>query len=341
MQNLWGACVDWAPENISQYITDSPVCGEPLLTLMEAVKQFFQENHNNYVALYEKGSCPDIKDPSELVPFNYWQALVHIYGWVPFNEGCGASANPLAKTATEEWNHAQIQSVYIHDLQYNHKTAAKNDPNLLFNPYVQLIHDRLKMNAYAFSVDDAVGFMSELGEGLHFAVGGSKGLENPQQFSYADGFSVAIGVSAESAKKPTEPLIKEYGVCLIIDDKDCDDFKLVLMPTNSQIAGFRVGTVASYPIQVRFTDVDNNVYTFRVKRKFTACLPTDTPETCNDNNKDVIDKAQCSVVGGNGEVHAKSAQWCETANPNQAKDEKDQHLTKNFISFGVPVGELP
>ncbi len=75
--------------------------------------------------------------------------------------------------------------MYIHELQYNH--LHETDLNLRFNPYVELIHDDLNMNAYAFSVDDAVGFMSELGDGLVFTVGGPKGLENEQQFSYADG----------------------------------------------------------------------------------------------------------------------------------------------------------
>src|SRR5690606_16758563 len=119
----------------------------------------------------------------------------HIYGWVPFNEGCGADDNALATTQIPGWNHAKIQSMYIHELQYNHQQAiVQTNPKLLFNPYVQLIHDDLKMNAYGFSVDDAVGFMSELGDGLVFAVGGSEGLENQQQFSYADGFTLAIGV---------------------------------------------------------------------------------------------------------------------------------------------------
>ncbi|WP_397475192.1 hypothetical protein [Pusillimonas sp.] len=340
MQNLWGSCVDWGAEDISKYVTSTISCDQTLKDRMQAVTDFFAQNHANYLAMYGRGECEG--NTPQKPKFNYWEALVHVYGWVPFNEGCGAAANPLVATQIPNWDHAEIQSMYIHNLQYNHLAEAKNDPNLLFNPYVQLIHDSLKMNAYAFSVDDAVGFMSELGSGLNFVVGGEKGLENPQQFSYADGFSVAIGVDSDMAGRPTTPIIKKYGVCVIGNGQNCDQIEQdVIMPTNNLIAGFRVGTVAGYPIKVRFTDMDDNVYTFEVERKFTEC-PVDTPfETCNENNKDVLNKAKCTVVDTNGATHPKSTNWCDTANPNQAKDEKAQHLTKNYISFGVPVNYLP
>ena len=46
--------------------------------------------------------------------------FLHIYGWMPFNEGCGSGANKLAGTVIPAWAHATIQPMYIHDLQYNH-----------------------------------------------------------------------------------------------------------------------------------------------------------------------------------------------------------------------------
>lgn len=340
MQNLWGTCADWGTEDISKYVDNAPICPQPLKDRMEAVRQFFKQNHADYLALYSEGKCEGAVPQKP--DFNYWEALVHIYGWVPFNEGCGAGANPLSKTEIPGWNHAAIQSMYIHDLQYNHLGEAMNDPALLFNPYVQLIHDSLEMNAYAFSVDDAVGFMSELGAGLNFAVGGTQGLENPRQFSYADGFEVKIGAKPDITSQPTLALIKKYGVCVIGQGETCGQVEQdVTMPVNSQILGFRVGTVAAYPIKVRFTDLDDNTYTFQVRRKFTEC-PVDTPlATCNKNNEDVIDKASCTVVNGNGAPHPKSANWCDTAVPNQQKDEKAEQLTKNYISFGDLANYLP
>jgi len=114
-----------------------------------------------------------------------------------------------------------------------------------------------------------MGFMSELGDGLIFTVGGTDGLENKDKFSYAKGFSVAIGVPQSQKKSFNTSLIKKYGVCVFnapgSPDPGCEQVEQdVTMPEKSQIAGFRVGTVASYPIKVRFTDLDDNVYTFRV-----------------------------------------------------------------------------
>jgi len=229
--------------------------------------------------------------------------------------------------------------MYIHELQYNH--LHETDLNLRFNPYVELIHDDLNMNAYAFSVDDAVGFMSELGDGLVFTVGGPKGLENEQQFSYADGFSLAIGVPKSMEGHANKPLIKKYGVCALNHDpadRDCKmDKQDVVMPTNSQIAGFRVGTVPSYPIKVRFTDLDDNVYTILVKAKSAACTDDMDVSKCPANRPEIVDKAECSVVTSKGQKHAKSNDWCLNANPNQ---QREKQLTKNYLSFPQPVGYM-
>jgi hypothetical protein len=82
--------------------------------------------------------------------------FLHDWG-AAFNEGCGADANPLGDTTIPGRDHTKIQALYIHDLQYNYRQAGFiANPELSFNPYVQLIHDDLELNAYGFSVDDAV-----------------------------------------------------------------------------------------------------------------------------------------------------------------------------------------
>lgn len=335
MQNLWGSCVNW-DEDVSKYVTQKIDCPQDLKTNLEAVQQFFRKNHQQYLQMYADGKC-NLNPGSKPVPFNYWEAINHIYGWVPFNEGCGAAANPLADTKIPGWDHAKIQSMYIHDLQYNYK-GSNISPDLLFNPYVQLIHDKnyLSMDAYGFSVDDAVGFMSELGDGLIFTVGGTHGLENQQQFNYADGFSVAIGVPPSMVDKVNTPLIKKYGVCVLnqdADDPNCQQDKQdVIMPTNSQIAGFRVGTVAAYPIKVRFTDLNDNEYASIVNEKFAPC--TGDPAQCPTNKAEIVNKQSCIVTNGKGEKHPKSDDWCQNANPNQ---QSEKQLTKNYISFPSPV----
>lgn len=349
MQNLWGSCVDWGAEDVSKYVTADIHCGRPELSdlreKLRAVYRFFAQSHANYLQMYREGKC------SGTVPqrpvFNYWEAITHIYGWVPFNEGCGADANPLAETKIAGWDHAKIQFMYIHDLQYNYLNPAyAHAPELQFNPYVKLIHQDLGMSAYGFSVDDAVGFMSELGDGLIFAVGSPNGLENQEQFNYSDGFSVAIGVTALLERNPTQPLLKRYGVCVLnrsASDPQCENINQdVVMPGNSQISGFRVGTVKSgaqsgYPLKIRFTDLDDNVYTLRVNEPFATC-PADLDDSkCPTNKERIVDQESCIVIDRNGKEAEKSKEWCRGANPNQKREKKEAQVIKNFLSFPEPV----
>src|SRR5690606_26715426 len=77
IQNLWGSCVDWGGEDISSYITEAVACPAEMKTRMEAVKQFFIQNHKNYLAIYNEHKC---KGTVPLKPtFNYWEAMMHIY----------------------------------------------------------------------------------------------------------------------------------------------------------------------------------------------------------------------------------------------------------------------
>lgn len=353
MQNLWGSCVSdwgWTPAQRAEYVTeDVQQCDVPVndkgLTLRQAlttVRDFFKENHQNYLAMYSDSNSTCTGSQPQVPEFDFWQAITHIYGWVPFNEGCGADANPLADTRIPGWDHAGIQPMYIHDLQYNHlQPSVQNDPRLLFNPYVQLIHDDLKMNAYGFSVDDAVGFMSELGSGLVFTVGGAQGLENTRQFDYANGFSLMLGVPA--GMNPNEPLIQSYGVCALNtrpDDPECQNFSQdVLMPGNSLIAGFRVGTVPSYPIRVNFTDTRQRVYSLLVNEPFAKCPDGAALGACPTNRDKIVVQAECIVRQHHlGAKHPDSDRWCASANPNQ---QKEKQLTKNYLSFATPVDFLP
>ncbi|MFT0534372.1 hypothetical protein ACMHYJ_16300 [Castellaniella hirudinis] len=338
MQNLWGSCVDWAGEDLGAYVTQTVSCSPQLRERLSAVKQFFVQNHKNYLALVNRGACP-VAVP-EKPKFTFWEAMTHIYGWVPFNEGCGANENPLSETSIPGWNHAKIQSMYIHELQYNHQQAeVQKNPDFLFNPYVQLIHDKLGMNAYGFSVDDAVGFMSELGDGLIFAVGGAAGLENPQQFDYADGFSLAIGVPKSKEGRGSEPLLKRYGVCVFNQDPNDPDCTLdkqdMEMPAHSQVAGFRVGTVSAYPIRVRFTDMEDNQYSIKVNTRFSPCTEDMDIKQCPANGLGIVDKTACLVTTPTGEKHPNSDDWCVNANPNQ---QREKQLTKNYLSYPKPVG---
>lgn len=149
--------------------------------------------------------------------------------------------------------------------------------------------------------------------------------------------------TAQPIPGPNAALIKKYGVCVLNQDKtdmNCNDIKQgVTMPVNSKILGFRVGTVNSYPIKVRFTDFKDNVYTFDINNQFADC-PTGTPlPQCPINRADIkinLDMS-CSVVNSTGIKHIKSKEWCDNANPNQ---QRDKQLTKNYLSFPMPVDFL-
>lgn len=352
IQDLWGSCVDWGSEDISQYTSkkypqDCPA-PQAMRDDMVLIKDFFAQNHRQYLAMYEQQQCVGDPEGSRKIPahvaeFKYWEAIKHIYGWVPFNEGCGADANQLAKTTVNGRDHAYVQTLYIEDLQYNYRqSAVKANPKLAFNPYVKLIHDDLDMSAYGFSVDDAVGFMSEQGDGLVFTVGGTAGLENDKAFNYADGFSVGLGVPQEIDGKLNIQMIKKYGVCSLgrdAADPGCEkDKQDMVMPVDRQVGGFRVGTVASYPLKVRFTDMEDNVYTLLVKEKFAKC--TGALSACPSNKAQIVDKAACSVITPQGAKHPQSDNWCLNANPNQAR-ENDQAVVKNHLSYPKPVKWMP
>ena len=352
IQDLWGSCVDWGSEDISAYTSKKypQDCPAPQAMREELglIKDFFAQNHKQYLAMYANQQCVGEPEGSRKIPvhvaeFKFWEAIKHIYGWVPYNEGCGADANPLAKTAVNGRDHAYVQTLYIEDLQYNYKQAAvQANPKLAFNPYVKLIHDDLGMSAYGFSVDDAVGFMSEVGNGLVFTVGGTQGLENDKAFNYADGFSVGLGTPLSIVGKLNVQMLKKYGVCSLgadAADPNCEQDKQdMIMPEGRQIGGFRVGTVPSYPLKVRFTDVKDNVYTMLVKEKFAKC--TGALSACPANRASIVDKSACSVITAQGAKHPKSDIWCNGADPNQSR-ENDQAVVKNHLSYPVPVDYLP
>ena len=346
IQDLWGSCVDWGSEDISQYTSKkypqdcpAPQAMKDNLTL---IKDFFAENHRKYLALFDNHACKATEPPAHVAEFKFWEAIKHIYGWVPYNEGCSADDNKLSATTAHGRDHAYVQGMYIQDLQYNYRQdTVKANPKLTFNPYVKLIHDDLGMNAYGFSVDDAVGFMSELGDGLVFTVGGVQGLENERAFNYHDGFDVLLG--APVTVPENKPLIKKYGACSLgqdASDPNCDkDKQDMAMPDNNRIVGFRVGTMPSYPMKVRFTDMQDNVYTFLVKEKFAVC--TGPLADCPPNKATIVDKGSCSVVTPQGARHPKSDTWCVGANPNQSREKDEEATIKNHLSFPVPVQYLP
>lgn len=342
LMNLWSTCVKWEPGAGAPASTDPSLsCPTDLQSKMQQVHDLLKQNWEDYQAQFSSkctGTMPD-----KLKTFTYEVALERIYGWVPYNDGCAADFNPLFETVIKSGSNSgvtgkQVQPMYTEDLQYNYESAeVKSDPKLTFNPYVQLIHGDLGMSAYAFSVDDAVGFMQEAGSGLIYTVGGNHGLPNRDQFSFKDGFTVSLGVP-QSVAGTNKPFIKSYGVCVYNDAKsNCGTVKQdMTMPQVEQVTGFRVGTVASYPVRVSFTDVKDNVYSFDVGAQFICPQGTD-PKDCPTNKSAVYNPATCSVTDSHGvPIPGADTSWCP-GTPNAARSGKNPQTIQYYINFNPPL----
>ena len=126
------------------------------------------------------------------------ELIQHVYGWVAFTGACGL--NPLASTP----GYAAAETAY-HTLQYTFNPNYAGD----FNPYVPLVHNALAMNVYAYSIDDAVGNINTIGNGIVIAVGGGNGLSNPLQYDTNSITTVGPGTPPPSPA----PIFTKFGVC--------------------------------------------------------------------------------------------------------------------------------
>jgi hypothetical protein len=191
-----------------------------------AVNELIAANYANYVKNYRLLGCDYTNHPEPVAPLTLQLTLQHAYGWTPFTEGlCSADGNLLenTSTATKDYgkdDHKLYQQVkeQFDELQYwpAGSDGTKDKPyGGEFDPYLVLVHDSRYLgakNAYAYSVDDAVGNMNVTGDGLILAVGGPANLPNPNPA--APPINVQIG-------GPTGKLaISKYGICTDTPDTD-------------------------------------------------------------------------------------------------------------------------
>lgn len=121
--------------------------------------------------------------------------MSNLYGYVSF---CGIA---LPSSAADPGFQAYTA------LQYNYKNYGSYAQD--FNPYTSLIHQALQMNVYAYSVDDAVGFIRAIGNGLVITVGGELGLPNGEQYNKQS----VITVSPGTPPAGPAPIFTHYGIC--------------------------------------------------------------------------------------------------------------------------------
>jgi hypothetical protein len=132
------------------------------------IKNVFDFFKTNYSSTCGLGGQPDTPT-----------MLREVYGWAEFPDcpkGIALKNTPGYDTAIAEFC----------ELQYNYLLKPK-DPKDIFNPYTRLIHETLKSNAYAFSIDDKAAFKSvpsvpgTSSNELIITIGGPKGLVNTNQ----------------------------------------------------------------------------------------------------------------------------------------------------------------
>lgn len=192
------------------------------------VKALFDANLVKYNTV-----CPTSPAPTPA------EFLQHVYGWVSFN--CAGQLNALNESVPQADYNLAISS--YHTLQYNG----------VFNPYVGLIHDAtyLDTSMYAYSIDDAVGNMNELGNGIVIAIAGVNGLPNPHRYDKSKIINVLPGNWPDSSPNP---VFDSYGICSQTPSTGT-------LPRGS---GFRIGTV-DYPCTITLQDTADRVFQFTIK----------------------------------------------------------------------------
>jgi hypothetical protein len=277
----------------------------PQFQTYQEINNYFKANYD----LYRQASSTDCPKPPPYYPapvnLTTLNIMPYVYGWVPFNSGCGPAFNGLLTSPGPKAAFDQALFDYVHSLQYNYRTVKQKQQR--FNPFVDLVHGQLGANGYAFSVDDAISFENHPGEGLIIAVGGANGLPNPQPVVPPPDYTTDFQVNLGDSKAQNRPLWKSYGVC-----KDVADTDFPPLPPNATVDAPKiiVDTTAykispANPCKITVTDASNSRYQFTIKMAvpwpiYTALTGFDpnvltcvnkTDDWCNNINETAIQGA--------------------------------------------------
>ena len=236
----------------------------PQYKIYQEINNYFRANY----ALYRKASSSDCPPsafypvPAMLTPLNI---MPYVYGWVPFNSGCPPSFNALATSPGPKQVFDQALFDYVHTLQYNYRSAKLAQQ--FFNPFVDLVHGKLQANGYAFSVDDAVGFQNNPGEGLIVAIGGASGLPNGQPVVPPADFTTDFVVNLGDSKAQQRPMWTSYGICKNSADTQFPPLAPGAPVDTPQIIVVTVAYQISpaQPCTITVTDADNRTYQFTIQ----------------------------------------------------------------------------
>jgi hypothetical protein len=242
------------------------------------VQALFLANYDSYVQKWTAQKCVGkVRPLKKGAGYDYNWLLDHVYGFSAFNETplsakCGQIVNDLNKTPKYASKFLGIVNEYKL-LQYTPDGVLPDET--AFNAYVALIHGSppqkfLNMPyAYAFSIDDAVGFMLQKGTGLVYAVGGADGLANPKP--YDPKFKVNVNFSQNQPIKFTN-----WGAC------ESYTPGMTCAPTESLNGDATFALyLERYPILVTMVDSNNKTYQFVLNKKpYWTKTPSHAPIDC-------------------------------------------------------------
>ena len=257
----------WTPiQAISDHITGC-VKGtiDPTFTVCQDVKavwDLIDANYKNYKKTYETSGVCDTKNFPNPVDQSDDLMVFQFVGFTPWTQHCPANFNTLPTTpgytGKTKPNYTSVK-LQFDELQY------WNEKPWVFNPWVDLIHARLDIpNSYAYSVDDEMGNFQADGTGFYIAIGGTRGLPNPNlatppinvNFSYETkngnqviGRFTKFGICSDDPTLDTNPDSPSFALYVPFNKlTDCTiSFKADLVGKPSKIYTFKL---ALSPIKV-------------------------------------------------------------------------------------------
>jgi len=105
------------------------------------------------------------------------QNVEHIMGYVSYGNWGGINAATADEVIGLEEGVPYSKTDQYAKIKYPYYSSKYN-----LNPYVTFVHRYLKLNAYAFSIDDAIGNVNIPGNGFTIAVGGLNGIRHKTRY---------------------------------------------------------------------------------------------------------------------------------------------------------------
>lgn len=253
------------------------------------VKQLMLANYKKYITLFGTGKPCGSGKPA---PLTDNLMVAHVYGWTPFIEnGCPADANLLQNTPTYNDNNYEKYSALkkqYDDLNYQWIPNSK----YVFNPWVDFIHNQAGVtNAYAYSVDDAVGNVQADGDGIIIDISSLKHLEN--QLPADQPIDISYGLLSPS--KQTS--FTHYSVC--------DNTHWT--PVKPWYSAFIINANKPENCPVYMRDSKSKLYTFTVATKPKDTFPVRTSSATQIWDTKTAAPIKCT---GNASYPASSRQFC-------------------------------